>query len=235
MGKSKQRLPSGTYALLGVSLILIFLFSQLLLALSIVSIKPNPAFSASNTGGFFFSSANGTSSQSSALQVPYTNGTETGWELINISNFGTRKFQIGSEKFSMFINLITPSSASFISNANNYTINDGQTIELQSLGQEVYYARLIRINYTQNNRRIDMLVYAVPENETHATTTIIRTTLSTTVSTTISTTSITVEQSVFVSQTSALASQVDTLPIIVAAIIAIVWASYFAKRVRSRG
>ena len=107
----------------------------------------------------------------SAQIIPYSNITQLGYHLMNMSTYSVTTLTIGNHTLKYTQNYITPTTAGITINNASYGLNVSQTIAVG--GESGVYARLIHVNYVPKLHSVNLDVY---QKVTTTTTTIAPTT-----------------------------------------------------------
>ena len=79
--------------------------------------------------------------------LPYSNGNQTGWEIINLTNFETQSVTINGKTFTTVVNFVTPTSSGVTLNGNGYAFQLGSIYELNNSAGHTYYAEITSITF----------------------------------------------------------------------------------------
>ena len=103
--------------------------------------------------------------------IPYSNITQLGYHLMNMSTYSVTTLTIGNHTLKYTQNYITPSTAGVTINNVSYSLNASQTIALS--GNNGVYIALVKVNYIPRLHTVDLNIY---QKVTTTTTTIAPTT-----------------------------------------------------------
>ncbi len=98
--------------------------------------------------------------------VPYSNSTQLGYHMINISTDTATTLVIGNYTLKFTQNYITPGTAGVTINNASYYLNASQTISIS--GYSNVYIKLVQVNYIPRLHTVDLNIY---QNVTTTTTT----------------------------------------------------------------
>lgn len=103
--------------------------------------------------------------------VPYSNTTQLGYHLMNVSTDSVATLVLGNYTLRFTQNYITPSAAGVTINNVSYGLNASQTISIS--GYSNVHVKLVQVNYIPRLHTVDLSIY---RNVTTTTTTIPATT-----------------------------------------------------------
>lgn len=110
--------------------------------------------------------------------IPYSNATQTGYRMLNISTDSVTTLIINNHTFKYTQNFITPSTTGITINNVSYSLNASQTVTISS--EPGLYATLVKVNYIPRLHTVDLNLY-VTVSTTTTTTTMVTSTVSATV------------------------------------------------------
>ncbi len=79
--------------------------------------------------------------------VPYTNGNQTGFTILNFSDYNTESLNVENVIFDIQVNYITPTSAGLTINGQSLVLTPNATVEIYNNTGFGYYVELLNISY----------------------------------------------------------------------------------------
>jgi hypothetical protein len=127
--------------------------------------------------------------------LEYNNTNQTGWTIINLTDYETQIVVINNKTFTVVVHFVTPTSAGVTINGHNYTLQLGNITKLNDPLGYTYYANITSITYMPilYEDVMTLVIWGQPNgpfNTTAPATTTVQTTVPTTVSTTVPATTV---------------------------------------------
>ncbi len=121
--------------------------------------------------------------------LSYSNNNETGWSIINLTDYETQQVVINNKTFTIVVHFLTPTSAGVTINGHNYTLQLGNVTKLDDPAGYTYYANITSIAYLPIAYEdvMTLVIWGQP-NGPFITTQVPATTVQTTATTTATTT-----------------------------------------------
>ncbi|MCL4379601.1 MAG: hypothetical protein M1160_01215 [Candidatus Marsarchaeota archaeon] len=134
--------------------------------------------------------------------TPYSNATQVGYHVVNISTYGYFDAVIGQRSFNTTQNFISPNESGVTINNVSYDLYPGKPVLI--VGTNNSYMMLVRVNYIPRQHTVNFNIYSLqPTTTTTTSTTSSQSSTVLTVLTTVPTTALTTS----VNQTTTIAAQ----------------------------